>query len=133
MIVNQMTNVRANFMAAFLAARGRVATVTRPELLAFSASWAPAEKGPGGFELRFPSWLTADDYRVKNDKGEPIRGSFTLPWAEYDAFVAAETAATEAANAAAATKAAEKLRKADARKEKAANDAAARATKKARS
>jgi hypothetical protein len=111
MIVNQMTGVRANFMAEYERVHGRKAETTRPELIALEQTWGVGAKGTYGYELRFPSWLTTDDYRPKEADGTPARGRFTLPWSEYDAWVVSETAAKDEANKVLAEKAAVKATK----------------------
>lgn len=92
-----MSKTRANFMARFLRdhpanvgaagrdASGRVIEINRQDLLAYMDTFAPGEVGPCGKTLRYPSWLTnGDAYRTDSN-----RGVYTLPWDEYDAWVAA--------------------------------------------
>lgn len=86
-----MSKTRINFLARFLrdhpASAGgvRVAEINRQDLLTYIESWAPGEKGPLDKVLRYPSWLTNGDmYRTDTN-----RGVYTLPWDEYDAWVAA--------------------------------------------
>lgn len=73
---------QANFLAAFETKFGRPATVTRKALLSFRSTWASGEKGPFGFTLRWPAWLTnSSTFTVQ-------RAVYALPWSEFDAFLA---------------------------------------------
>ena len=73
---------QANFLAAFELKYGRPATVTRKALVSFRQTWANGEKGPFGFNLRWPAWLTnSSNFTVQ-------RAVYALPWNEYDAFLA---------------------------------------------
>lgn len=78
---------QANYIAAFEAAYGRPATVTRTALLDIQTAWS-GKTGPLGFTLRWPAWLTnSPTFTVE-------RAVYALPWGEYDAFTASIAAAT---------------------------------------
>ena len=70
---------QANFIAAFEAAYGRPATVTRRALLDIQTQWV-GKTGPLGFTLRWPAWLTnSPTFTVE-------RAVYALPWSEFDQF-----------------------------------------------
>lgn len=86
--VNGMSSVRVGFMGALLGYWNGVRrqVITRKELIDFIDQWKPGERGTTGLELRAPSWLT-------NDKSLTVgRGSYKLPWDEYDAWTAGQNA-----------------------------------------
>jgi len=83
-----------NFLAAYEAKHGQPATVTRVELLAFKDSLQPNETGPLGFVIRWPAWLTnSGTFTV-------ARAVYSLPWAKYNAWKAANAVSTTPAAAA---------------------------------
>ena len=70
---------QANYIAAFEAAYGRPATVTRTALLDIQTKWV-GKTGPLGFPLRWPAWLTnSPTFTVE-------RAVYALPWSEFDQF-----------------------------------------------
>ncbi len=71
---------QANYIAAFEAAYGRPATVTRTALLNIQTLWT-GKTGPFGFTLRWPAWLTNSPTFTTE------RAVYALPWTEYDAFM----------------------------------------------
>lgn len=78
-----------NFLAAFEAVNGQPDTVTRTDLLNFKNSLQPNQTGPLGFVIRWPAWLTnSGTFTVS-------RAVYTLPWAKYNEWKAANAPATE--------------------------------------
>ena len=72
---------QANFLRAFERAHGRPETVTRINLLSFMASCGKDKKGPFGFALRLPAWLT------NSGTFSGGRGVYALPWEAYDQWI----------------------------------------------
>lgn len=83
-----------NFLAAFEAKHGQPATVSRTDLLDFKNSLTPNETGPLGYVLRWPAWLTNSGTFTLS------RAVYSLPWAKYNEWKAANAPATEHAAAA---------------------------------
>lgn len=81
-ITIRLNKRQCNWLAAFEQEFGRPATVTRKALLDLQTKWA-GKTGPFGYTLRWPAWLTnSANFTVQ-------RAVYSLPWAEFDAFVAA--------------------------------------------
>jgi hypothetical protein len=72
---------QANFLRAFERAHGRPETVTRANLLAFMAGCGKDKKGPFGFVLRLPAWMT------NSGTFSAGRGVYLLPWEAYDQWL----------------------------------------------
>ena len=88
-ITIRLTKRQANWLAQFEAEFGRPATVTRKALLDINTKWA-GKSGPYGYALRHPAWLTnSANFTVQ-------RAVYSLPWVEFDAFVAANGAQSPA-------------------------------------
>jgi len=88
-ITIRLTKRQANWLAQFEAEFGRTATVPRKALLDINTKWA-GKSGPYGYALRHPAWLTnSANFTVQ-------RAVYSLPWAEFDAFVAANGAQSPA-------------------------------------
>lgn len=82
-----------NFLAAYEAAHGQPDTVTRQELLNFKNSLSPNQTGPLGFVIRWPAWLTnSGTFTVS-------RAVYTLPWAKFNEWKAANPNAVSPATA----------------------------------
>jgi hypothetical protein len=81
--VFNMNEGRANFMEAIEQMYGRIETITRKQLVEFEASWIIGQTGPKReIGLRWPAWLTGlEMYRGS------ARGTFRLPWEDYDNFI----------------------------------------------
>lgn len=75
-----------NFLAAFEAVHGQPDYVSRPMLLKFVESHTGA-KGPLGYTIRWPAWLTYNQDPAKPYKSLR-RGHFRLTeaWAEYNSL-----------------------------------------------
>jgi len=81
-IIIRLNKRQANWLAAFETEFGRPATVTRKALLDLQIKWQ-SKTGPFGYTLRWPAWLTnSANFTVQ-------RAVYSLPWSEFDAFVAA--------------------------------------------
>lgn len=81
-ITIRLNKRQCNWLAAFESEFGRPATVTRKALLDLQTKWQ-SKSGPFGYTLRWPAWLTnSANFTVQ-------RAVYSLPWAEFDAFVAA--------------------------------------------
>lgn len=81
-ITIRLNKRQANFMAQFEQEFGRTTTVTRKALLDIQTKWQ-GKTGPFGYTLRWPAWLTnSANFTVQ-------RAVYSLPWVEFDAFVAA--------------------------------------------
>lgn len=81
-ITIRLNKRQCNWLAAFEAEFGRPATVTRKALLDIQTKWQ-GKTGPFGYGLRWPAWLTnSANFTVQ-------RAVYSLPWVEFDAFVAA--------------------------------------------
>jgi hypothetical protein len=81
-ITIRLNKRQCNWLAAFEQDFGRPATVTRKALLDLQIKWT-GKTGPFGYTLRWPAWLTnSANFTVQ-------RAVYSLPWAEFDAFVAA--------------------------------------------
>ena len=81
-ITIRLNKRQCNWLAAFEADFGRPATVTRKALLDLQTKWQ-GKTGPLGYTLRWPAWLTnSANFTVQ-------RAVYSLPWSEFDAFVAA--------------------------------------------
>ena len=81
-ITIRLNKRQCNWLAAFESEFGRPATVTRKALLDLQTKWQ-SKTGPFGYTLRWPAWLTnSANFTVQ-------RAVYSLPWAEFDAFVAA--------------------------------------------
>ena len=84
-ITIRLNKRQCNWLAAFETEFGRPATVTRKALLDIQTKWT-GKTGPFGYALRHPAWLTnSANFTVQ-------RAVYSLPWAEFDAFVAANGA-----------------------------------------
>lgn len=81
-ITIRLNKRQCNWLAAFESEFGRPATITRKALLDLQTKWQ-GKTGPFGYTLRWPAWLTnSANFTVQ-------RAVYSLPWAEFDAFVAA--------------------------------------------
>jgi hypothetical protein len=88
-ITIRLNKRQCNWLAAFEQEFGRTATVTRKALLDIQTKWQ-GKTGPYGHSLRWPAWLTnSGTFTVQ-------RAVYSLPWVEFDAFVAANGAQTPA-------------------------------------
>ena len=87
-----------NFLAAFEAEHGQPAYVSRPTLLEFVEKHKGA-KGPLGYTIRWPAWLT---YNQSTDRPYKSlrRGQFlmTEAWKEYNAWKSQSNSATPSAD-----------------------------------
>lgn len=91
MLKGNMSSTRANFMMAYQSYAGtRDETITRKQIDTFMAQLTPGQIGPSGQALKHPSWLTnSNQYRDS-------RGTYVLPWADLDAYLADNPNATPA-------------------------------------
>lgn len=92
-----MSRIRANWMGALeIYLNSRPETISRKEILDFMDHVKNnSVSGPLGLPLKAPSWLTNDP----NDKyASSTRGSYILPWTDYDTFVKSNTDMSDPAN-----------------------------------